>query len=495
MSKTVYLGIDAGTTKLKAALVSVEGELLAEASRSVTVLRPFEGACEIDMNLLWGQLCEVMQELRQNCPDHWDAIAGLGISGQGDGMWPVDADGSPVRNAILWNDTRTKELTLNNEEEIAQFLIEHHVTSLYAGAFPVILRWLKEKEPQHYGRISKVLHCKDWLNYNLTGVYATDYSDASTAAIEIFKKEYVPELFDMLEIPEAKTMLPTLLPTTAVVGLVNVAASAATGIPQGVPVIAGAIDVAAVALGAGVTKTGEGCTILGTTLCNEILIDSQQVDSNDTNGSALCSIVPGKYVRVMAANSGNAAIDWAKKAMASELSFQELEDVLATLPAGSGGVLFHPYLYGERAPFKDPFACGGFYGLTARHDRFHMLRAVYEGMVLSLMDCYKHLPATDGNIYLSGGGAVSDFTCSLVAHALNRQVLRPQRKELGIYGIVTAVRMALSDSQEIPEFSGSQYTEFHPDEATHRVMEEQLVRFLRLREQMSGFWKERSRTE
>lgn len=488
----IYLGIDAGTTRIKAALVDSNGGILAAEDRNVKVLKPFEGACEIDMGLLWNQLCEITQQLRNECPQYWDNIKGIGISGQGDGVWPIDSSGSPVRNAILWNDTRGKSVALNDEEELGQYLIENSITPLVVGSAPLTLKWIKENEPENYSKISYSLHCKDWLNYRLTGEVATDYSDASTAAINIFTKEYDRNLFGMLDISEAYDMMPPLYPTTHIVGHVTEAAAQQSGLPKGIPVIAGAIDVAAACLGAGVTKTGDGLTILGTTLCNEVLIDKSQVDIKDRNGSALCSIIPGKYVRVMAALSGNSTIDWAKAVLAPDLGFKEMEQELEKVPLGSRGVMYHPYIYGERSPFKDPFACGGFYGLTARHGRYDMMRAVYEGMVLSLKNCWNSLPQTDGKLYISGGGAVSDFTCQMIADALGKQVLRPDRKELGIYGIVTAIRMGLDENGGIPEFESAQCDTFSPDFNNTATFEQLYRNFMGLKDNMSGFWKARA---
>ncbi len=491
MPKVVYLGIDAGTTKTKAALVDAGGQIIDMVSDSVEVLHPFESACEIDMELLWAQLCILLQMLKAQNPDIWGQIVGVGISAQGDGMWPIGKDGKPVRNAILWNDNRTRCLGLDPEhdERLNALLVENASTALFAGAFPLILKWMKETEPECFGRVGYAVRCKDWLNYKLTGCIKSDYTDFSTCGTNIFTKEYVDPLFDYLGIPEAKEMLPPLIAPTDIVGAVSAEGEAACGIRAGTPVICGAIDVVATVLGAGVKTAGDGCTILGTTLCNEILIEAGDVDVHDRHGSALCSILPGKYVRVMAANSGNSTLDWIKGILAHDMSFHELEAQLAKVPVGSDGVLYHPYIYGERAPFRDPFACGGFYGLTVRHGRFEMMRAAYEGMVLSLKDCYRALPQTSGKIYLSGGGAVSNFTCQMVADALGKEVLRPTgRKELGIFGIVEAIKMGLGHG-DTNGGCDQQCDIFVPDHGNTLLYENLFTQFLQLKDHMADFWR------
>lgn len=486
---STYLCIDAGTTRLKAALTDQMGNILALADRNAEVLLPFEGACEMDMEALWSLLCGVTQELKERFPALWKSIEGVGVTGQGDGMWPVDAQGRPVGRAMLWNDTRTRDLGIERDAQLSEFLVSKRSTALFAGAFPVLLKWLKQNTPSDYARIAHVLHCKDWLNFRLTDVLASDYSDQSTASIDIFTKEYVPELFDRLGIPEMKAALPALYPSTHVLGRVTVDAETATGIPAGVPVVTGCIDVAAVALGTGMDKLGDGCCILGTTLCCELLLSASQVNVHDTNGSALCSVLPDKYNRVMAALSGTATLDWTRQLLCPDMGFAELDQALELVPPGSNGILFHPYLYGERAPFREPHACGGFYGLTAGHTRMELVRAAYEGQALVLMDCFMSLPKTEGAIYLSGGGAQSDFLCGLVASALNKTVMRTPYKELGIRGIAAVVRMALEG--EASAESVQNCRTFEPDEETHAVFSKLYETFVQLRKDMTSYWRAR----
>ena len=487
----MLLGMDVGTTNIKAILADSCGTILDIASCATEVQMPFDGASEMDMEALWESLCGLTKQLKLRNPEVWSQIAGAGISAQGDGMWPVDRHGQPVGNAVLWNDTRTKVLTGIDGDALDRLLMQKSSTALFAGAFPLILKWIKLKEPERYSRISKVFRCKDWLNFKLTGKIVSDYTDFSTCGTNIFTHEYIYEIFDVLDISEAKAMMPPLLAPTDIVGTVDELAAMQSGIPKGVPVIAGAIDVVATSLGAGVTKAGDSCTILGTTLCNEILIDADQVNCADRNGSALCSIFEGKYVRVMAANSGSSTIDWAKGILAPDIAFAELGERLSNIQTGSRGIIYHPYIRGERAPFRDSYACGGFYGLTARHTRFDMMRAVYEGMVLSIKDCYNALPKTDGKLYLSGGGAAGDFCCQLIAHALGKEVVRPNRKEPGARGIVEIIKMGLK-IDGCADQSTQDADVFMPDAVQTEKFNALYAQFLALKENVKEFWKWRA---
>ncbi len=485
----IFLGIDAGTTNIKIILSDERGNILSSVSSATTVLTPFSGANEMDMNNLWNLLCSLTQKLRDKSPDVFAKVEGVGISAQGDGMWPVGANGEPVGNAILWNDVRTRELQGIDEQELDKLLIQNSSTAFFSGASPLILKWISEKEPERFAKIHRAVRCKDWLNYKLTDRLVSDCTDYSTCGINIFTKKHVPEIYDFLQIPQAKKMLPELIAPTDIVGKITHNAAQQSGIPQGVPVIAGAIDVVATALGAGVTESGDGCVILGTTLCSDILIESDAVDVSQRDGSALCSILPNKFVRLMAALSGNSTIDWAKSVLAADLSFTDLEKQLETVPIGSRGILYHPYISGERAPFRNPFACGGFYGLNSQHTRFDMMRAAYEGMVLSLKDCHNALPKTSGKIYLAGGGAVSDFTCSLIAHALGKQVVRPNRKELAAHGIIEAIKIGLHVSDKSDAVSKVDI--FEPDIMITQKYDEIYKTFTELRKQMESYWEKR----
>lgn len=487
----ILLGMDVGTTNVKVVLADSDGTILDIESCKTEVVMPFDGASEMNMDGLWERLCSLTKQLELRNPKVWSQIAGAGISAQGDGMWAIDKQGRPVGNAILWNDTRTKVLTDVDEDELDKLLVEKSSTALFSGAFPLILKWMKLKQPENYARIDKVFRCKDWLNFNLTGNIASDYTDFSTCSINIFTHEYVYEIFDFLDIGEVKSKLPPLIAPTDIVGKINASAERLSGIPEGVPVIAGGIDVVITSVGAGVTEVGESCCIIGTTLCNEVLIDEKSVDITDRRGSALCSVFPGEYLRVMAALSGASTIDWAKNILAPELSFPELNKQLESIPTGSRGLIYHPYIRGERSPFRNPFACGGFYGLTARHTRLDMLKAAFEGMVLSIKDCFNALPKADGKIYLSGGGAASDLSCQLISDALGKEVIRPNREELGARGIVEVIRIGLNI-----ETSSKQCAEdedlFVPDSGEGEKIKAMYTEFMALKENMTEFWKWRS---
>lgn len=491
MAKSVIVGIDAGTTMIKAGLVDDSGNLIDVESINNEVLSPFEDAFEMDMNQVWEKVCIVTNRLLNRNSDLEKSIVGLGITGQGDGLWPVDEKGEPVRNAILWNDTRTKRMKLENEEKIHELGIREKATPVFPGAASVLLKWLVMEEPASAQCISSILHCKDWLNFKFTDEVITDYTDASTALLNVFEKQYSDGLFNAMGISEYRGKFPLPVSSTQVIGKVTDRAGCESGIRPGIPVIAGALDGAAVAFGIGAREVGEACTIVGTTLNNVIILDESRVNHRDTNGSNLCYILPDKYLRVMANQSGTSSLDWVLKLLGRDLTFELIEKAIADIPIGSDGIIFHPYLYGERAPFKNPWACAGFYGLTARHHEHHMIRAAYEGLAYSLYDCYQAFPSVYEEIFLSGGGSKSDFLCQMFSDALGKVVKRPDRWELGIVGVAEAVSVGLGLSDSSRAHVTTPCKVFEPNMKRHEDYLRHFELFLELRKSMTGYWNKR----
>lgn len=484
------LGIDSGTTNVKIILAGTDGKIAASVSAPAEVLSPFQGAKEMDMSRLWETICTLTKRLKAENPKEFELIEGVGISAQGDGMWPIAGDGEPAGNAILWNDVRSREISGYDAEALDSLLVNNSSTALFAGASAMILKWMYEKRPEAYKKIDKVVRCKDWLNFKLTGNILSDYSDYSTCGINIITKKHVPEIYSFLGLPDMERRLPDLIAPTDIVGVISKNAEKESGIKQGTPVIAGMLDVIAMAVGTGIGKTGDGCVVLGTTLCCDMLIDEQSVNIRDRKGSTLCSIYSDKYIRLMAALSGNSTIDWAKSVLAPDIPFLELENSFKDVPPGSRGIIYHPYITGERAPFRDPFACAGFYGLGSLNTRTDMMRAVYEGMVFSLKDCYNALPALNGDIYVAGGGAVSDFTCQLIADMLNKRVVRKNQKELAAHGIIKAVKLGLKIKDTVENEAGADI--FAPDKELWGRYNEIYDEYVKLRTNLEQFWQKRT---
>ncbi len=334
--------------------------------------------------------------------------------------------------------------------------------------------------------MERLVHCKDWLNYKLTGIIATDYSDASTALLNISKKCYVKDILEAMDIGEKDYVFPKPVASTAIIGYTSENAVAETGLNPDIPVIAGSIDVAAVASGLNVEINGSACTIMGSTMCNEMVMDMERIDLEQNMG--ICHIPDDSYMSVMPTLNGTTAIDWIKSLLFNNIDFDDIDELIKDVPVGSRNIVFLPYLYGERAPFRNAYATGGFSGLSAIHTGKDMYKAVYEGLVFNMYECYQQLPPIHDGIAISGGGAASDVLCQTIADCLGKPVRRPSDPELGIMGVAKAIGAALDKPLAFEEGNGLGTKVFEPNMSDHIKYMELFASFQMLRYNMEEFW-------
>ena len=488
LSESVYMGIDAGTTKLKLMLYDQDMREIGSSSRDTVIYIPENGASEIDMNELWQAFCEASLELKEKYPREMAALKCLGISGQGDGLWPLDASGAPVRRAILWNDSRSKSMNVDDIPGFHALLRREYMNTVFAGSMPGIQKWLKANHPEEYRRIAHSLHCKDWLNYCLTGRIVSEYSDITcSSGMNMKTLKYVPELFQMLDIPEMLETMPEVVEPMDIIGEVSQEAALSTGIPRGVSVIAGCLDCCAASAGSDFYREGEGCSVIGTAMINEICQTMDKVNPNDLRGLLLYHVAPEKYIKIMNTAGGASCADFVRKLVAPDVPFDELFAELEKVPIGSNGLIYHPYIFGERAPFKDPNASGAFLGLRNFHTRFDMMRAAYEGIALMFADCFRAVDDVSV-VYLSGGASRSPFVCQLFCDALGRPVRRQTTDELGTLGIIKMIKIALGEAGDFDELLIDSYIDYQPDMEKHRKYLALYDSFIATRESLRPHW-------
>ena len=430
-----YLCADAGTTHLKLALRDESGRTLGRYATRLESRVAEDGCSEMDMDALWEAFRGGVDALGRESAENLAALgnlSGIGICAQGDGLWAIGADGRPVGPAILWNDTRASDLMPEVERLLAPRYAESRTAAQFSGANAVLLRFLKMNDPERYRRIASVLHCKDWLNYRLTGRIGTERTDAGTSVFSRTAETYDETLLRLLGIPEAAAWLPPVLASDAVIG--RTIEGALPHVSAGVPVIAGGLDLAAAAFGLGVRAAGQTLCILGTTFCVLQVVDDATVAEWPKIGSILYSLVPGRSIRLLASLNGSAVLEWGRRIMGGP-GIEDAEREASAAPAGCGGAAFVPFLYGERAPFRDPGACGAFVGLRAHHDRGCMLRAMYEGLAAAMRLCAESLPTYPRRVVVTGGASNSDLLCRILADTLEATVERVRVSEPGIEGI------------------------------------------------------------
>jgi xylulokinase len=401
---TALVGIDVGTTGTKAVAITPDGEVLARAERPYPVATPHPGWSEQDPEDWWTAAQACLEEVTAGRD-----VAGIGLSGQMHGLVALDDADQVIRPAILWNDGRTGAECAEIEERIGlERLIELTGNRALAGFTAPKLLWLRRHEPDAYARIAHILLPKDYVRLRLTGERAIDVADASgTLLLDVGAREWSAEVLDALALE--RRWLPTLFESPATSGLAD-----------GVPVAAGAGDCAAAALGVGADRPGPASIVLGTSGVVFATLPAYEHDA-EARVHVFCHAVPGGWhaMGVMLAAAGS--LQWLREVAARDVTFDELLDEAERWPPGTDGLLFAPYLSGERTPHADADARAAFVGLELRHDRGALCRAVLEGVAYGLRDSLELLRALGVEIEVarvSGGGARSRLWLQIVASTL-----------------------------------------------------------------------------
>src|SRR3954452_17065453 len=397
------IGVDVGTRVTPALAVTADGELVAEATRPHDMLTPRPGWTEQDPAQWWDAAKAALAEVAGKAGD----VAGLGLTGQMHGSVFLDAAGEVIRPALLWNDQRTAaECDEITERVGAERLLEIAGNPALTGFQAPKIRWLANREPESYARVASVLLPKDYVRLMLTGERATDASDASgTLLLDVRARDYSPDILDALEIP--REWLPDVHEGPEVTGAVRDELAAELGLPQGLPVAAGGGDNAAAAVGVGVVREGAVSTSIGT---SGVLFAHRDAFAPDPSGRvhAFCHAVPDAWHLMAVALSSGGSLSWWRDRVGAD--FDTLVAEAEAVPPGSEGLIFLPYLSGERTPHLDPHARGAFVGLTLRHGRGHMPRAVMEVCGFSMrgaLEIMRGMGLGVNEIRVTGGGARS----------------------------------------------------------------------------------------
>lgn len=447
------LGIDVGTSIVKVVIFGRAGSELASARRIPHLSHPELGWSETDMEELWQDVVATMREAVAKPGVVPAAIRGLGVSGTTGSSWLLDEGGNPVRNAILWNDGRAAGIVHEwHEFGLMDELFAVSGNVVFPGCTVAVLRWLKENEPETLKRARHSVFCKDWIRYRLTGEIASEHTDASAVPYDLRAGGFSEEVFTACGVPEALALLPALKNSDDVAGHLLPEIAAAVGLPHGLPVIAGMMDVAATTLGAGAVRPGQACSIVGTSFLNCFLLDDPSFDPPGVG--VQMHTIGNTWLRAMVNTAGTVNLDWffdqlcpAERAdpdLAGDGIYRWAEEQAAAIPIGAEGVIYHPYLSnaGVVSPFFHPAARAQFFGLSVDHTRAHMLRAVYEGVALSMRDCAEAIPNEIDEWFMAGGGSRSDFWCQMFADCTGKTILVPEGKEFGARGVAMLAEIA-----------------------------------------------------
>ncbi len=431
------LGLDASTTAVKAILVDESGTVRGVGSSAYDLSVPRPLWSEQDPHLWWdGSVAAIRSVLASTGVLGGDVVA-VGLTGQMHGAVLLDAADEVIRPAILWNDQRTgAECDLIREAVGAERLVAITGNDALTGFTAPKLVWVRDHEPDAWRRVAHVLLPKDYVRLRLTGDHVMDKADGSgTMLFDLAARDWSPEVLDALGIDPA--WMPPTLEGPEVTGFVTAAAAAATGLRAGTPVVAGGGDQAANAVGVGAVEPGVVALSLGT---SGVIFATTAAPLFEARGRvhAFCHAVPGRWHMMSVMLSAAGSLRWFRDALAPDASFDDLVGAAGEVPAGSAGLLFLPYLTGERSPHPDPLARGAFVGLTLAHGRPHLTRAVLEGVAFGLRDgldlmVEAGMPAPSV-IRASGGGTASPVWRQVLADVLGAEIATVDTAEGAAFG-------------------------------------------------------------
>jgi xylulokinase len=450
---TLFLGLDISTTGAKALLINEKGDVVSSATAPLTLSVPHPLWSEQDPHDWWIGISTSIRQAMVEAGVSGSAVTAIGLTGQMHGLVLLDEQGEVLRPAILWNDQRTGAQC----DEIRSRLGKEHLIQITGNdalpgfTAPKIL-WVQQNEPENYARARHILLPKDYIRYRLTGEYAMDKADgAGTILFDLKTRNWSPEVLSALEIPA--NWLPPTFEGPEVTGGVSALAAGETGLMQGTPVVGGSGDCAAQAVGVGAVHSGIISLTLGT---SGVVFASTESPLVEPEGRlhAFCHAVPGlwHFMGVMLSAAGS--LQWYRDTLAPGMSFDTLVNEAGDIKAGSDGLFFLPYLTGERTPYPDPLVRAAWVGLTVRHTRAHMTRAVLEGVAFGIKDSFTLiLQAGLGSIEqvrVSGGGAKSALWRQIMADVLGAELVTVNTPEGAAFGAALLAGVGAGAYENVP---------------------------------------------
>jgi xylulokinase len=429
------VGIDASTTATKAVLVDESGAVRAVGVSEYGYETPHPGWAEQDPGLWWDGTIDAVRQVLASVPSA--DIVGVGLTGQMHGLVMLDAAGSVIRPALLWNDQRTAAQCDALRDRLGpDHLIALTGNDALTGFTAPKVAWVRDHEPDHHAAIASICLPKDYVRFRLTGDIATDMADGSgTLLMDVAHRRWSDEMLDAVGL--TSDQVPVLHEGPEVTGTVTAEAADLTGLPVGIPVVAGGGDQAANAVGVGAVTPTVGAISIGT---SGVVFVPSELPVVEPGGRvhSFCHAVPGQWHAMGVMLSAAGSLRWYRDTIAPAVPFADLVAEAAEVPPGADGVRFLPYLTGERTPHADPDATGAFVGLTVRHGRAHLTRAVLEGVAFGLGDGFRLMvdagvPVPDV-FRASGGGTRSRLWLQIVADVLGVDIATIRTVEGAAFG-------------------------------------------------------------
>jgi xylulokinase len=480
-----FLGLDIGTSGVKAVVVDARGTVRSSATTPLTLSTPRPGWAEQRPQEWWtAAIASVRRAVRAA---EGMRVAAVGLSGQMHSSVFLDARGSVIRPALLWCDGRTtaecREITARvGEDRLREWVAN---AALEGFTLPKVL-WLRAHEPECFARLDKVVLAKDYIRHRLTGALASEPSDASgTLMYDTARRRWSTEMMGAVGLPVS--LLPELGESSEVLGRLTAAAARLTGLPPGTPVVGGGADNACGAAGVGVVSPGDAVVSWGTSGTVLAPTGEPRVDPS-LRAHTFCHVVPRTWYVMGVMLSAGGAFAWYRDVMAKELKGRKDADLILnkeadTAPIGAGGVTFLPYLQGERTPHRNAGARGAFVGLSLAHGREHLTRAVVEGICFGLRDSLSILRGLGlpmEHLLLTGGGAKSPFIRRIQSEVYGLPVLRVNREEGPGFGAALLAAVGVGAFADLAAAARATLKRLPPERArpeAHRAYEEPYRRF------------------
>lgn len=432
-----FIGIDSSTTATKALLMDEAGKVVGVASSEYSYETPHPLWSEQSPTLWWDATIASIRSVLAQTRIDLKQVKGIGLTGQMHGLVLLDENGDVLRPAILWNDQRTASqcdsirLKLGREN-----LIRITGNDALTGFTAPKILWVQENEPEIWKRARHILLPKDYVRYKLTGKFMMDRADgAGSILFDLAKRDWSPEVLSALDIPAE--LLPPTCEGTDVTGELSSSVASELGLPAGIPIFGGGGDQAASAVGTGAVRAGVVSVSLGTSGVVFATTDSPSIEP-EGRLHAFCHSVPGKWHLMGVMLSAAGSLRWHRDTFSPNTDYDTLLKPAESIPAGSDGLLFLPYLTGERTPHPDPLARGAFVGLTVRHSLAHLTRSVLEGVSFGLRDSFELMKSSGlknaTQVRVTGGGARSPLWRQILADILQAEVVTVNTAEGAAYG-------------------------------------------------------------
>ena len=452
------LGIDVSTTGAKAILIDETGKVISSATTEYPLSTPYPLWSEQNPADWWAGTVQSIQQALSSARITASQVTGVGLTGQMHGLVCLDKEGNVLRPSILWNDQRTSEQCAQMTAAIgAQRLLEITGNPALTGFTAPKILWVRQHEPKVYARIAHILLPKDYIRYRLTGEFAIDCAEASgTSLLDLHSRNWSPEILDKLDIPRA--WLPEVVEGPAITGRITPSAAQVTGLAAGTIVIGGGGDQAAGAVGVGAVTPGIVSLVLGT---SGVVFAPTAQPFIEAEGRlhAMCHSAPPSsgsgwhLMGVMLSAAGS--LRWFRDTFTPGMAYDDLLAPANAIPTGCEGLIFLPYLTGERTPYPDPLARGAFVGLTIRHTRDHMARSVLEGVAFGLRDSMELVKSSGlgaiRQVRVSGGGARSALWRQILADVMNCELVTVNVTDGACYGAALLAGVGAGVWKYVPE--------------------------------------------